>query len=334
VDGPVIQTLRPPDAGAAERIERLLQRVEAADGHQPISEPKRAQLHTALHPDPGSAPGPGAFVSVVLSGASGGELLGAAHLTGAGSDGDLAVEVVVDPAHRGADEEVADRLLTAALVEAGAPGAPGAPGDGSGLPPGTERTVRFWAHHATPDDDRIAAAHRLRLERELLQMRVPLPVEGPRIPLATRAFVPGADESAWLRVNNRAFVTHPEQGGWTLDTLRGREREPWFDPDGFLLHEVDGRLAGSCWTKVHATTDPPMGEIYVISVDPDFHGRGLGRALTLAGLDWLHGTGLEVGMLYVDGSNTPATTLYRSMGFVAHQVDRAYVGSVVVRPPD
>ena len=106
-----------------------------------------------------------------------------------------------------------------------------------------------------------------------------------------------------------------------------REQEPWFDPEGFLVLEEDGRVAGSCWTKIHADSSPPMGEIYVIGVDPEFHGRGWGRALTEAGLDWLAGQGLTVGMLYVDAGNLAAVSLYRSMGFVDDHVDRAYVGT-------
>ncbi len=156
-------------------------------------------------------------------------------------------------------------------------------------------------------------------------MRRPLPVEGARPPLAVRPFVPGSDERAWLDVNNRAFAGHPEQGGWDLGTLEAREAEPWFDPAGFLLHEEGGRLAASCWTKIHRSAAPPLGEIYVIAVDPDFHGRGLGRAMTLAGLDWLAGAGLGVGMLYVDGANTAALSLYRSLGFTVDHVDRSYL---------
>ena len=111
-----------------------------------------------------------------------------------------------------------------------------------------------------------------------------------------------------MATNNRAFASHPEQGHWDLATLLEREEEAWFDPDGLLLLEEDGRLAGSCWTKIHADTEPPMGEIYVIGVDPDFHGRGWGRALTEAGLDWLADQGLTVGMLYVDADNTAAVS--------------------------
>lgn len=92
---------------------------------------------------------------------------------------------------------------------------------------------------------------------------------------------------------------------------------------------MDGRLAGSCWTKVHRDVDPPMGEIYIISVDPKFHGRGLGRALTVAGLEHLSEDGLSVGMLYVDRVNEAAVGLYRSLGFRPHRLERAYLRRVI-----
>jgi len=181
-----------------------------------------------------------------------------------------------------------------------------------------------WVHAATDHDDDEAAAAGLRMVRELYQMRRPLPVDEP-YSLTTRPFVVGQDEQAWLRVNNRAFADHPDQGRWTPADIAAREAEPWFDPEGFLLHEEEGSLAGFCWTKVHADADPPMGEIFVIGVNPDFHRRGLGRALVLAGLDDLaRRRGMTVGMLYVEASNRPALALYESLGFTVHQIDRAY----------
>lgn len=194
--------------------------------------------------------------------------------------------------------------------------------------------VRHWVQ---ADDPAFTAAS-LHLgmveERELRQLRCPLPLDEDW-ELAIRPFVVGRDEEAWLAVNNRAFSRHPEQGGWSIDDLRARMAEPWFDAAGFLLHEAQGRLLGFCWTKVHDDVEPKLGEIYVIAVDPDAGGRGLGRALTLAGLDHLHRRGLRYGMLYVEATNDPALRLYDSLGFSVHHSDRSYAREVAAsdRPP-
>jgi len=219
-----------------------------------------------------------------------------------------------DSGHETDHDAVATALLRAAADHAGERGA--------------DRIV-LWITAAHDADDRAAAAAGFTGRGALVQLRVPVPpADTPTWPPGTtvRPYRPGADDPAWLEVNNRAFAGHPEQGSWTPATLERRRREPWFDPDDLLLAEDAAGLAGFCWTKVHAATahDPPLGEIYVIGVDPSRQGRGLGRALVLAGLHHLAGRGPRVGMLYVDAANTAATTLYRSLGFQGHRTDRAY----------
>jgi len=63
-------------------------------------------------------------------------------------------------------------------------------------------------------------------------------------------------------------------------------------------------------------------------VDPDFHGKGLGRALTIAGLEHLAAQGVTVGMLFVDAENPAAVSMYRKLGFEIHRTDRAFVGDI------
>ncbi len=184
----------------------------------------------------------------------------------------------------------------------------------------TGRLVSLESEPATEADATEANAAGLALTRCIEQLRIALPLPASETPLATRAFRPGQDDEVFLRVNNRAFAWHPDQSGWTQDQLADRMNEPWFDPQGFLLHEVNGELAGFCWTKVHPATDadPRLGEIYVIAVDPHFHGSGLGRALTVAGLAHLAAKSVTVGMLHVEHDNTAAVSLYRNLGFSNH----------------
>ena len=193
----------------------------------------------------------------------------------------------------------------------------------------------MWAHGDLPAARALAHRAGFARVRSLWRMRRPLadPLPDPVVPAGSHAahVSVGADEAAWLDLNRKAFASHPEQGAWTAEDLSLREREPWFDPAGFFLAERDGKLAGFHWTKVHyqaaTKTRPgsarseghePIGEVYVVGVDPAAQGSGLGRALTLAGLRYLRSRGLPEVMLYVDEDNAPAIRLYESLGF-AHQ---------------
>ena len=171
------------------------------------------------------------------------------------------------------------------------------------------------------------------LERELLQMRVPLPLaDPPRWPdgVRVRSFV------ARCRTKRRGSrsTTAPSPGIRSRATGRSRrsaqrETEPWFDPEGFLLaFDADG-LAGSCWTKVHPAQPPhepvALGEIYVIGADPapPRSRASAARSPPEGSRRWPTGAS-RMGMLFVDAANEAAVGLYRSLGFTTHRTDRAY----------
>ena len=103
-----------------------------------------------------------------------------------------------------------------------------------------------------------------------------------------------------------------------------RFRQPWFEAGGFLVLRLADRMVGFCWTKVHRNPWGDIGEIYVIGVDPEHAGRGLGRLAVTAGLDHLARLGLSEAMLYVEAANEPAIGLYRSLGLTETWRDRRW----------
>jgi mycothiol synthase len=275
------------------------------------------RARTALHEPP--LPEPQQLAVSHVAGAPAGErIVLARHGTGLAGiallsparDGSTVLHVVIDP---GSPAALREALLRRAVQEA---------------PTGSP--IHFWTMQATEADDEIAGAAGFVPERDLLQMRVPLPLPDAVLaatrPLATRAFVVGRDEGPWVETNNRAFAGHPEQGAWTVTELQERMAAGWVELDGFLVaDDPDGPgLIGACWTKIHRDEDPVLGEIYVIDVDPRHHGQGWGRSLTVAGLTYLAGRGITVGMLYTDATNEAAVALYRSLGFTVDHVDRSY----------
>ena len=186
--------------------------------------------------------------------------------------------------------------------------------------------LRLWAHGRNSVATQAATQAGWRPVRTLLQLRrslTDLELPEPRLPdgVSIRAFQPGLDDEAWLAVNARAFASHPEQGRWSRDDLDDRLAAPWFDVDGFLLAERDGQLLGYHWTKVHTETPEPMGEVYVLGVDPAAQGLQLGKALLVAGLRHLRERGLDTVLLYVEADNSTARKLYEGLGFTVFARD-------------
>jgi mycothiol synthase len=281
-------------AAQADEVLALVEAARLADGVAPLSE------HGMLRLRYDGSDGGRDFIVM-----TGGEIAGYAYLDPPSGEGEVTGELMIHPGHR---RQGLGRALTSELADAA---------DG--------HVLRLWAHGDLPAAAALARTAGFERFRALWQMRRSLgePLDAPALPAgrALRTFVPGQDEDEWLKLNGRAFAKHPEQGGWTRHDLDLREREPWFDPAGFFIAERDGRMTGFHWTKVH---NPTLGEVYVVGVDPDEQGSGLGRALTLAGLRHLRDLGVDRAMLYVDEDNVPAIRMYERLGFTRATVDAMY----------
>ena len=126
-----------------------------------------------------------------------------------------------------------------------------------------------------------------------------------------------ADSDEWLALNNKIFVAHPDQGDWVMQDLTNRMKENWFDAEGFFLARDKGEIIGFCWTKIHhdRVNEGPIGEIYVIGVNPSAHSSGLGKALMLTAMHYFQSKEIKESMLYVDADNHAALILYKKLGF-------------------
>lgn len=287
-----IETLDVLDAEQAEVVIELITKAARVDGQPAVSEQGRLQLRG------GAREG---VRHLLLS--VDGKLVGYAQLEDTDPVEAPAAELVVHPEHRGQGHGRA--LGSALLAESG-------------------KRLRVWAHGGHSAARHLAQVLGLTLFRELRQMRRPLAglkLPDPAVPegVSVRAFVPGADDAAWLEVNAAAFAHHPEQGSLTQRDLDDRKAQPWFDPAGFFLAERAGRLVGFHWTKVHA--EEQLGEVYVLGVRPGEQGGGLGKALTTIGLRHLAAQELPTAMLYVDADNAAAVAVYERLGFVTYEVD-------------
>jgi len=251
------------------------------------------------------------------------QVIGYAHLDKTDLVAGPSVELVVDPKFRGAG--IGKQLLSKAIEICG-------------------QELRLWVHGNQPAANALAISFGFEKIRTVLQMSVPLTDiqqlpdlgKGTDEDIVIRSFLPGIDSDAWLSLNNNMFKEHPEQGNWQLTDLNIRINEEWFDEQGFFLAEINKKIIGSTWTKIHgfhthqheaeveSHAHPAIGEIYITAVDQEYSGRGIGKALTITALNYLKYQGLSDAMLYVDFDNKVALNLYQSLGFTQSGMDILY----------
>jgi mycothiol synthase len=242
-------------------------------------------------------------------------VVGYLNLAAGNDDGPGMAELVVHP--RARRHGIGSAMIRAALSK-------------------TDGVNHFWAHGTIEPAQATASALNLVPVRELVQMRRSLrDVDEPAPPAGVhfRTYAGTEDDDELRRVNNAAFATHPEQGGWTADDLAERRAESWFDPDGLFLAFDDrtNTLLGFHWTKVHPDK-AGLGEVYIVGIDPPAQGSGLGGVLTAVGIAHLARRLADADkptvMLYVESDNVAALRTYRRLGFRQYSVDTAYARGV------
>jgi mycothiol synthase len=154
------------------------------------------------------------------------------------------------------------------------------------------------------------------------------PPEGVRI----RTYRPGEDDQRWWEAWTEAFGDHWGQMSMTLAYWSWYTRRPTFNPEISLVAATGPKLqeiVGFCHCRIDGRPGAPTGRksglLRWVGVRRAWRRKGLGDALTRAGLIALREAGAERVYLGVDhGSWTGADRLYLRNGFTVAQRNLYY----------
>lgn len=130
-----------------------------------------------------------------------------------------------------------------------------------------------------------------------------------------RPFKIGQDEERLTQLQNLAFGDNWGFSPNTVDQISARVRLDRVTPEGILFITDNGKPAAYNWTMISADDSRATGFISMTGVHPDYRGRGLGKAIVAAGMQYLKGQGVDCIELEVDSDNAPARELYLKLGF-------------------
>lgn len=196
-------------------------------------------------------------------------------------------------------------------------------------------SARFFISGSGKWATEAVAAFGIEPLRKYHSMLLPAMVEVPLAPvpqgIRLRPLADGEDETA-LAALNRAWATtwnfRPIPMSALQKDLEGQRA-------GFLVAVPENdpsHIIGTC----HAILDPTNrnydGGIFALisnlTNDPDWRGRGLGRALLSAGIYYLRARGATSVRLGVDGGNPVPVALYHSIGFKSISSMEVWTGPI------
>ena len=117
-----------------------------------------------------------------------------------------------------------------------------------------------------------------------------------------------ADDEAWRRLNREAYEGSSDYFDLTPADCGALREEPGFH---LWFAEAQGQVVGLCHTK----TFGGLGCVNSLVVAESLRGRGLGRALLLAGITSARERTSGRCRLSVRAENASAVALYHSVGF-------------------
>jgi len=188
------------------------------------------------------------------------------------------------------------------------------------------RELGARAVHVNVAEDNAAAKGLLsklafRFVRRFLDLRLELSearlLAGEQVALPCRHLQRG-EEDKLAQIQNRSFAGTWAYNPNSAEEIAYRLGLVGCSPEDVILILQGDKPIGYCWTATNpgeSADGTKKGRIYMLGVDPDYRGRGIGKRALLAGLAHLKSKGMEAAELTVDSENAAACALYESVGF-------------------
>ncbi|MEN9870091.1 MAG: hypothetical protein RLZZ171_1079 [Cyanobacteriota bacterium] len=142
------------------------------------------------------------------------------------------------------------------------------------------------------------------------------------IRLSLRAWTPVFDSIQEAMNPDVYQVFYPDN--WRVSQKKAVEDVCVADDTNVWVAIALGSPVGFVAVKLHS--EDSMGEIYMVAVDPDFQGQGIGSTLIKFALDWMKDAGMSIAMVETGGDpgHAIARHTYEKVGFGLFPVARYF----------